>query len=162
MCHHFSPFFIGYTTISRMKIPTVASSTFGRMLKVWLAAAAWDAQHLAKMVVFFNGDYDGVRNIWQLPHFLNVKPWFFNVWHGLTMRNLRNHGIDRDSHLVKKNSGLTIKFGWNKCGLSMWRIHCENLHATGNLCIYLSIDLSTYLSIYLVISYRTSYLSLYL
>ena len=62
----------------------------------------------------------------------------------------------------EKNSGLTIKFGWNKCGLSMWRIHCENLHATGNLCIYLSIDLSTYLSIYLVISYRTSYLSLYL
>ena len=147
-CHHFSPFFIGYTTISRMKIPTVASSTFGRMLKVWLAAAAWDAQHLAKMVVFFNGDYDGVRNIWQLPHFLNVKPWFFNVWHGLTMRNLRNHGIDRDSHLVKKtvvwpsNSGETNVV--YPCGEFTAKIYMQlAIYAS----IYLSIYLPTYLSI---------------
>ena len=132
-------------------IPTVAASTFGRMLKVWLAAAAWDAQsgehcvffqwrlrwfakHLtitsfvemglsenrvySQLEPFKNGimirKTIGFRGTQHFQTHPNVKPWFFNVWHGLTMKNLRNHRFLTMIWWKKTRCFDRIKFGKKK------------------------------------------------
>ena len=112
-------------------------ATSGENCGIFQWRLRWFAKHLA-FTSFFK--------MWNQGFSMFDMVWPWKIW-GITELTMK--------HLVKKIGGLTIKFGWNKCGYPCGEF-TEKIYM--QLAIYASMHLSIYLFIYLSI-YLSTYLS---